>query len=565
MNDNDARNALIEQIKKSENILIALNSNPSIDELASALSLNLILNKTNTRATTIFSGKIPGVLGFLKPTEVFDYSIDSLRDFIIALDPEKADYVRTKVVDGKVRVSITPSKRAVTVDDLEFSQGDYNVDMIIALGVKNKDDFDAALKSHGQILHSAFVASICIGSTTSDLGNLNWHEPALQSYAQLVANLTLDLQPKPDENNPETQQVIIDGPVATALMTALVAVTDRFSNAFTTPDIMSLAAVLMSQGANQQLVATQFEASKREDLKHNLDSITSTITNPTLTQQTPPKASAPEKTPEPVVESQPEKPAPKPKPIMPEPEPIVEPAPELEPAPKPEQSQETEPALILEPVTPSEPNLNATTEEVSNPHVDSDRFTIDQPKPRSNPTGNADDSWDKVNKFKQAFLDKIKQNQEEVSQAKTNPESINDDSPETVTNQDNSENSVDKQLKSVKKAIKKNQKNIKPLDDYVREEDNISQRIAQELNPVQPPMAPPMPTANMPLPPPLPPMPPEFDQMTITNMPPIEQPLQDQSIDLPPMTPPVAPIPQNPPQPPVPPQPVPENQFVIPE
>lgn len=263
MNNTGARDALIEQIKQSENILIVLSANPTIDELTSALGLTLILNKTNEHVTTIFSGEIPSVLNFLEPNKFFDKTVDGLRDFIIALNPTKADRIRTKVVDGMVRVSITPSKGAVTVKDLEFSQGDYNVDLVIALGVQNQADLDKALEAHGRILHSAFVASIGVGSAMTELGNLNWQEPALQSYAQIVADLSLSLDPKLDENGQPVDTVLIDSSVATALMTGLVAITERFSNNLTTPEIMSLAAVLMGQGANQQLIAKELDEPKK--------------------------------------------------------------------------------------------------------------------------------------------------------------------------------------------------------------------------------------------------------------------------------------------------------------
>jgi hypothetical protein len=52
---------------------------------------------------------------------------------------------------------------------------------------------------------------------------------------------------------------LIDGQIATALLTGIVAETDRFSNAHTSPKTMSISAELMGLGANQQLVATKLE------------------------------------------------------------------------------------------------------------------------------------------------------------------------------------------------------------------------------------------------------------------------------------------------------------------
>jgi len=55
------------------------------------------------------------------------------------------------------------------------------------------------------------------------------------------------------------QPNLLDAQDATALLTGIVAQTDRFSNDKTTPRVMSMAAQLMAAGANQQLIATQLE------------------------------------------------------------------------------------------------------------------------------------------------------------------------------------------------------------------------------------------------------------------------------------------------------------------
>ncbi len=485
MNNTGARDALIEQIKQSENILIALSANPTIDELTSALGLTLILNKTNEHVTTIFSGEIPSVLNFLEPNKFFDKTVDGLRDFIIALNPTKADRIRTKVVDGMVRVSITPSKGAVTVKDLEFSQGDYNVDLVIALGVQNQADLDKALEAHGRILHSAFVASIGVGSAMTELGNLNWQEPALQSYAQIVADLSLSLDPKLDENGQPVDTVLIDSSVATALMTGLVAITERFSNNLTTPEIMSLAAVLMGQGANQQLIAKELDEPKKiAELKQSLSQ------KPAPAEKTVPAKQTTENNleHEAVIEhpetSVDEAKTPEVAPVETETEVVAEvaPAPEVEtsasevetsasvepqetesearPVETPAEPVQTDEAprgiyggvkesatskadlrqMIAEmvqepeeetddqddddqsgassdePEAPSEPELPAVEPPVVAPIAPEAIEPVEPSTPAKKPVAK-DESWDKVNQYKQAFLDKMNQTKQSTEQA----------------------------------------------------------------------------------------------------------------------------------------------------
>ena len=167
---------------------------------------------------------------------------NSLRDFIIALDKSKADKLRYKVEDKVVKIFITPYKTSLGPNDLIFSEGDFNVDVVIALGVKKREDLDTAITAHGRILHDATVFSVVAEQDNNNLGAVNWHEPTSSSLCELVTDLA-------DAIKPNT----FDAQIATALLTGIVAETNRFSNAKTTPKSMSLSSKLMAAGANQQL------------------------------------------------------------------------------------------------------------------------------------------------------------------------------------------------------------------------------------------------------------------------------------------------------------------------
>lgn len=238
---------LAEKLKAANYILVTVGRNPSVDQLASLIGLTLLLNKAGKHAAAVFSGEVPSTLEFLKPEETIEKTTDSLRDFIIALDKSKADKLRYKVEDDVVRIFITPYKTSITKDDLEFSQGDFNVDVVVALGVINQEDLDEVIISHGRILHDATVATVNI-SSEGDLGSIHWQNPKASSLSEMMTDLARLMGGD-----------MIDNQIATALLTGIVAETDRFSNEKTTAEVMSASAVLMAAGANQQLVATQLE------------------------------------------------------------------------------------------------------------------------------------------------------------------------------------------------------------------------------------------------------------------------------------------------------------------
>lgn len=245
---NEQLQQVIKELKEANNVLVTVKSSPSVDELSAAVGLTLALNKADKHATTVFSGNVPSTIEFLQPEQVIETNTDSLRDFIIALDKSKADKLRYKVEDSVVRIFITPYRTSISDKDLEFSQGDFNVDVVIALGVVSKEDFDAAVTAHGRILHDATVIGITKQEVMSNVGSLNWQEPKASSVSEMISAVVDGMDPQ-----------LVDGQMATAFLTGIVSETDRFKNEKTTPEVLAIGSRLMSAGANQQLIAEKLE------------------------------------------------------------------------------------------------------------------------------------------------------------------------------------------------------------------------------------------------------------------------------------------------------------------
>jgi hypothetical protein len=254
--DPSSINQIVERLGQANNVLVTVSANPSVDQLAGAIGASLMLNKMGKHATAVFSGKVPPTLKFLKPEETLEKNTDSLQDFIIALDKNKADKLRYKVEDDFVRIFITPYRTPITEKDLQFSHGDFNVDVVLALGVHKQQELDEAITAHGRILHDATVISVNTSGSHSELGSINWLEPEASSLCEMLVSLGQALK---DD--------IFDAQMATALLTGIVAETDRFSNERTTSRTMNLASRLLSAGANQQLVADKLEEKPKPDKK----------------------------------------------------------------------------------------------------------------------------------------------------------------------------------------------------------------------------------------------------------------------------------------------------------
>ena len=256
MKDESPKAQLIQKIKAVNNILVTVSRNPSVDQLVSALALAMALNKLGKRSVAVFSGQIPAEIHFLDPEKVFVSNADSLRDFIISISVDKADRMQVKPEGDFVKVYITPYRTTITPDDLRFEDGDFNIELIIAIGVASRDELDASIASHGKIFHNAVTATMNLSKLNDALGTISWQDERLGCYSEMCYSLAVGLA--------GNDKSLIDSSVATAFLTGVVSATDQFRNSVTTPAIMSLSAELMAKGANQQLVTSELESAKEK-------------------------------------------------------------------------------------------------------------------------------------------------------------------------------------------------------------------------------------------------------------------------------------------------------------
>ena len=244
---------LANKIKAVNNILLTVSKNPTVDQLASTLGLTIALTRLSKRSVAVFGGAIPPAIKFLEPEKTFESNADSLRDFIISLSKDKADRLRVRPDGDFVKVYITPYRTKITPADIKFEDGDFNIELVIALGASSRDEVDGSIASYGKIFHSATIATMNLGQHHDALGTISWQDTSASCYAQMCYNLIKQLD----------EETMVDEQVATALLTGVVAATDQFRNGLTTPEVMTLSANLMSHGANQQLITSELSANEQ--------------------------------------------------------------------------------------------------------------------------------------------------------------------------------------------------------------------------------------------------------------------------------------------------------------
>lgn len=233
-----------EAIRQAETILLITGQHPNIDQTASTIALAAILRKFGKKVTAVISDDIPPASKFL-PTQLLDRDLGGMRDFIVQVDLSHAelDGVRYEAAEGKLNINITPFSGGFNQRDVSFSYGDMHFDLVIVLGVASYSRIDKAYLQNAEMMRHIPLINIDFHRINEQYGAVNLLETSAASLSEILIALSESLQ-----------SGLIDADIATTMLTALYAATDRFTAIHTTAKTMTVAAQMVAGGADQQKV-----------------------------------------------------------------------------------------------------------------------------------------------------------------------------------------------------------------------------------------------------------------------------------------------------------------------
>ena len=205
------------------------------------MALAATLRKFGKKVTALISDSLPQQVSFLETSEL-DRNLSGLRDFILKVDVKKAqvDKLRYEVQDDKLNVFITPYKGSFAPSDVTFDYGSYRYDLVIVLGVPTRARIDRVYADNQALFANLPIVNLDFHRSNEQYGAINLIEPMASSLAEILVALAESLQ-----------NGIVDEQIATALLTGLMASTDRFTASHTTAKSLTVAAQLMAAGAKQ--------------------------------------------------------------------------------------------------------------------------------------------------------------------------------------------------------------------------------------------------------------------------------------------------------------------------
>ena len=233
-----------EAIRQAETILILTGQHPSVDQVAAVTALGAILSKFGKKPSAVISDALPASVSVLDTSNI-DRNMSGMRDFILKLDVSKAevDKLRYEVEDGKLNIYISPFKGGFAPSDVTFDYGNFDYDLAIILGVPTRARIDRLYEQQAQMFEKIPVINLDFHRSNENYGAVNLIEPNASSLCEMLVALAESLQGG-----------IIDGEIATSLLTGIMASTDRFTASHTTSKSLTVAAQMMAAGARQQAV-----------------------------------------------------------------------------------------------------------------------------------------------------------------------------------------------------------------------------------------------------------------------------------------------------------------------
>ncbi|MBI4975069.1 bifunctional oligoribonuclease/PAP phosphatase NrnA [Candidatus Peregrinibacteria bacterium] len=256
--NNELEKQVIDLIKRSNKILILPSCPPDGDSIGSAVALYLAFRKLQKNATIVCADTVPDILRFLPETKIVGNKIVENGDFVITLDCKNTNVERIKSEKegDKLNIIITPKEGKFSEDDVKFSKGDLDYDLIITVDTAELSQLGKFYENNVEIFHQITVINIDHHVSNANFGKIN--------YVDIMASSTTEvLLPILEKLAEEEKIELIDEDIATLLLAGIITDTGSFQNANTTPKAFAKAAQLISYGARQQEIIQHIYKTKQ--------------------------------------------------------------------------------------------------------------------------------------------------------------------------------------------------------------------------------------------------------------------------------------------------------------
>jgi nanoRNase/pAp phosphatase (c-di-AMP/oligoRNAs hydrolase) len=250
---------LTEAIKRCRSAAVILPSPANLDALGSGLALARFIEAKGKPAEVISAGFAPEPhLAFLPGIERVQPTLRASRELTISL-PLSGDLrdLRHEVIDGQLKITVTPAEGNIDASGLATSAGEWRHDLAILVCAHELAEIGPLLADHRRFFEETPIFNIDSHPDNRGYGTVNVVDLRASATAELIAGLIENLEPK-----------IMDADTATCLLAGIISETKSFRAPKVTPRTLESAGRLVAAGARrEQIVEAIFRTRPIEALR----------------------------------------------------------------------------------------------------------------------------------------------------------------------------------------------------------------------------------------------------------------------------------------------------------
>ncbi|MCK5412921.1 MAG: hypothetical protein KAI57_00955 [Candidatus Pacebacteria bacterium] len=234
---------IIDQINKSETILLCVSKNPNGDALGSALGFYTALKKLGKKTDIVSPTAILEKFSFMPSSELITHKLEGARDYIFSVDikKDKLQQLRYEVEENKLKIFITAKNGDLNEKKTSLESSKFKYDLIIILGTSDLENLGTVYDDNSELFYDIPVVNIDNNPSNEFFGKINLVDVTMSSTSEIVHNIISELDEKLFNEN-----------ISTNLLTGIISKTESFQNKNTTPKSFMTAAALISKGANKE-------------------------------------------------------------------------------------------------------------------------------------------------------------------------------------------------------------------------------------------------------------------------------------------------------------------------
>lgn len=238
-------------IDRAKQILLVTREHASVDAIASVVAFAHVLAKMGKTFDALVPGADAKTLpSFLHAPCDLRKEAGAMRAFHLTVNVKDVPLseLMYDVKDGKLDVTLVPKHGEWSPQDVAFKHGDDRYDLILAVDVPDRESLGALARDQADFLYRTAIVNVDSNPANESWGQVNLVDVNAVSTTEVIRKWL----------NAAAPAIAVDEPLATALLTGMIAKTKSFRTPNVTPKTLSTASELIALGA------------KREDIVHGL-------------------------------------------------------------------------------------------------------------------------------------------------------------------------------------------------------------------------------------------------------------------------------------------------------